>query len=171
MSLCPRSPTVVMSFSTMLIPLAISMRTGNHAAFHIKSEINIWAEAWIPAKQNQNPSAPWLLRLPRGNKEINRFVFDESTIVRQNFNEMELGQYSINLDGDLPAGSRLDLKLQVLSVVRTDSSVTVEAKAWLEGTAGGVTYDSAFCADGYGISLVVRNDQQHHDQSECQCAI
>lgn len=98
-------------------------------------------------------------------------MFDESTIVRQNFNEMELGQYSINLDGDLPAGSRLDLKLQVLSVVRTDSSVTVEAKAWLEGTAGGVTYDSAFCADGYGISLVVRNDQQHHDQSECQCAI
>lgn len=139
-----------------------------HSANSIGSIINIRAEAYIPAKTS---TVPWGLEQPLGDAEISTFSFEGSAIVRAQ--EQAMGQlvFSRNLNGELPAGSNLDLWLEIVSVVRTNYSVTVTAKAWLEGTAAGVIYDPLLCADGYGISLVVTNEQEPHSPDQCQCAV
>jgi len=145
---------------------------GPHAQFAINSLITLVAEAWLPTKQGRNAQNPWILDQTPADSERNTFSFSGAAIARTNQAQMPLATYaSINLNGELPPNSNLFLKLRITSIVRTATSVQVDAESWLEGNVGGINYDQTLGAVGFGISLVEENNQEPHGSSQCQCAV
>lgn len=144
-------------------------RGRNHHVHNIESMSQIYATAWVPAKDD---STPWVLRPMANDFEINSFSFGSNGIERSNMQEIDLRVAERDLGADLPPGDSLVFKLEILSVNRTNQSVEIFAKAWLEGYAGGIEYDpDVALANGSGLSMVVENSQPQHSFANCNVAV
>ena len=142
-----------------------------HHVQSITSTITVSAEAIdIP----DNAGAPWIIKTNTTGSnegiEENTFEIDSSgAISRTNDSGMAIKVHTRDLSWTNAQGVVVPFffKLEILGVERTETSVKVVARAWLEGNYHGHQYSKSNAGAGFNVSQVVQNGQPPHTWQEC----